>query len=113
MNPREKHTLEYLTKRNGLILKASSKGGNIVVMDQQYSTNMVHKLLDDRETYEILSRNPTDQIKRCNGGHIKQLNFGRLIQIHFQYISGFGNLPCNTKSAQTNRVRLQYSLAGS
>lgn len=53
----EKKALEKLNKNNQIICKSSNKGGNIVMMDRGQYMEMVVRLLNDREIYDIVDQN--------------------------------------------------------
>lgn len=42
-----------------IICKLSNKGGNIVIKDRAQYCDMVMRLLEDKNTYKVLEKNPT------------------------------------------------------
>lgn len=55
----EFQALKSLETNKSLVIKASDKGGNTVVMGRTAYTAMCQKILDDKLGYEVLSRDPT------------------------------------------------------
>lgn len=51
--------LAALNKRHDHVFKPSDKGVNFVVMDREYYTAMISRLLSDGDKYEVLTINPT------------------------------------------------------
>lgn len=59
LTEQERTALENLLKNETIICKPSDKGGNIVVQDRTQYCDMVMRLLNDKQTYKILDKNPT------------------------------------------------------
>uniref|UniRef100_A0A8C5QJI9 Reverse transcriptase domain-containing protein n=1 Tax=Leptobrachium leishanense TaxID=445787 RepID=A0A8C5QJI9_9ANUR len=60
MTPDEQQALLELRDMEDIVIKKSNKGGNIVILDNDQYCNMVLKILEDTNTYQVLSTNPTD-----------------------------------------------------
>lgn len=45
-------------KRNDIIIHPADKGGGLVILDKSKYLEELHKLLEDRETYQILNKDP-------------------------------------------------------
>ncbi|CAJ0964821.1 unnamed protein product [Ranitomeya imitator] len=59
----EREALEALKGNDQVIIKASDKGGNLVIMDHKVYREMCYNILQDRSTYEILCSDPTGAYK--------------------------------------------------
>ncbi|XP_073502039.1 uncharacterized protein [Phyllobates terribilis] len=51
--------LNKLENNKQLIIKASDKGGNLVLLDHSKYLSLCQRILNDKDTYEVLLKNPT------------------------------------------------------
>ena len=63
LNPSQCRTLTELKKDNTRVVLTVDKGVAMVTMDQQDYTNKAQALLQDTNTYKVLSKDPTTQLK--------------------------------------------------
>lgn len=97
----EMEALLSLEKDDTIILKPADKGGNLVLMDHKKYTTMCHQLLRDRETYKVLSKDPTDDfLEELRGIVTKALDEGvitceesKFILIEHPRVATFYTLP--------------------
>lgn len=64
MTSTERMGLKSLLEDNTIILKPADKGSSIVVMDRIAYIKEIERHLSDRDTYEIISNNPTVRTKQ-------------------------------------------------
>ncbi|XP_073511825.1 uncharacterized protein [Phyllobates terribilis] len=59
LSTEESQALKNLEKNKHLIIKASDKGGNLVLMDHTKYLTLCQMILKDKDTYDVLPKNPT------------------------------------------------------
>ncbi|KAI4476864.1 hypothetical protein M0804_013191 [Polistes exclamans] len=57
-------TKRFLKQNPNLIITRSDKGNNIVIMEKEEYIKQMNKLLEDRNTYSILNKDPTNRFER-------------------------------------------------
>ena len=63
LNPSQCRGLTELKKDNTRVVLIADKGVAMVIMDQQNYTNKTQALLQDTNTYKVLPKDPTSQLK--------------------------------------------------
>ena len=63
LNPAQCRALTQLKQDNTRVILTADKGVAMVVMDKQEYTNKAQALLDDTNTYKVLNKDPTPQLK--------------------------------------------------
>ena len=63
LNPSQCRALTQLKQDNSRVILTADKGVAMVVMDKQEYTNKAQALLDDTNTYKVLHKDPTPQLK--------------------------------------------------
>ena len=63
LNPAERRALTQLKQDNNRVILTADKGVAMVVMDQQDYNNKAHSLLQNTNTYQVLPKDPTPQLK--------------------------------------------------
>ena len=63
LNPAQCRALTQLKQDNTRVILTADKGVAMVVMDKQEYTNKGQALLDDTNTYKVLNKDPTPQLK--------------------------------------------------
>ncbi|XP_069505813.1 uncharacterized protein [Ambystoma mexicanum] len=58
----ERQALTSLQNNKGIVIKPSDKGGGVVIMSKKQCKAMVLLLLNDRESYSILRKDPTKDL---------------------------------------------------
>ena len=64
LNPSQCRALTELNKDNTRVVLTADKGVAMVIMDQQDYTNKAQALLQDTNTYKVLTKDPTSQLKK-------------------------------------------------
>ena len=63
LNPSQCRALTQLKQGNSRMALTADKGVAMVIMDQQDYTNKAQTLLQDNNTYKVLPKDPTSQLK--------------------------------------------------
>ena len=63
LNPSQCRALAQLKKDNSRVVLTADKGVAMVIMDQEDYTNKAQALLRDTNTYKVLTKDPTSQLK--------------------------------------------------
>ena len=63
LNPSQCRALTQLKKDNSRVVLTVDKGVAMVIMDQEDYTNKAQALLQDTNTYKVLTKDPTSQLK--------------------------------------------------
>ena len=63
LNPAQCRALTQLKQDNTRVILTADKGVAMVVMDKQEYTSKAQALLDDTNTYKVLNKDPTPQLK--------------------------------------------------
>ena len=64
LNPSQHRALTELKKDNYRVVLTVDKGVAMVIMDQQDYINKAQSLLQDTNTYKVLPKDPTSQLKK-------------------------------------------------
>ena len=63
LNPSQHRALRQLKQDNFRVVLTADKGVAMVIMDQEDYTNKALTLLQDTNTYKVLPKDPTSQLK--------------------------------------------------
>ena len=63
LNPTQHRALTQLKQDNSRVVLTADKGVAMVIMNQQDYTNKAQTLLQDTNTYKVLKKDPTSQLK--------------------------------------------------
>ena len=66
LNPSQCRALTQLKKDNSRVVLTVDKGVAMVIMDQEDYTNKAQALLQDTNTYKVLTKDPTSQLKNTH-----------------------------------------------
>lgn len=64
MSKKELVAIEQLSQNDTLILKPADKGGALVVMDTSFYVEEIHRQLNDKEVYEVITADPKFRLGR-------------------------------------------------
>ena len=81
----ELHALRRLRNDKDILILSEDKGRVTVVMDNKDYTDKMHSLVNDKQTYEPLKRDPTPALQRRLNGKLRDLKKTETIDILLYY----------------------------
>ncbi|XP_075187500.1 uncharacterized protein LOC142258789 [Anomaloglossus baeobatrachus] len=113
--------LEKLERDQNLIIKPSDKGGNLVIMDHKRYLEMCNAILNDKDTYEIIPGDPTQEyletlsqiLEAAREEGILSLNEYKFLKPNFPITPTFYSLPKVHKGLEPLKGRPIVSGIGS